>query len=90
MINWNNYNSNWKKLLGFRTMQEKLLNSLYLSETFISDYLFFMSIDFLKDYLFLTIGILGSANNDVTQKFVEVCNLLFLDTGIPRLVRFFG
>ena len=24
MINWNNSNSNWKKLLGFRNMQEKL------------------------------------------------------------------
>ena len=23
-INWNNYNSNWKKILGFRNMQEKL------------------------------------------------------------------
>ena len=45
---------------------------------------FFLSIDFLKDYLFLTIGILGSANSDVTQKFVEVCNLLFLDTEFPR------
>ena len=43
---------------------------------------FFLSIDFLKDYLFLTIGILGSANSDVTQKFVEVCNLLFLDTKV--------
>ena len=24
LINLNNYNSNWKKLLGFRNMQEKL------------------------------------------------------------------
>ena len=24
MINWNNSNSNWKILLGFRNMQEKL------------------------------------------------------------------
>lgn len=31
-----------------------------------------LALDFLKDYLFLTIGILGSANNDVTQNFVEV------------------
>ena len=28
--------------------------------------------DFLKDYLFLTIGILGSASSDVTQNFAEV------------------
>jgi hypothetical protein len=24
VINWNNYNSNWKKILGLRNMQEKL------------------------------------------------------------------
>ena len=24
MMNWNNYNSNWKKLLGFRNTQEML------------------------------------------------------------------
>ena len=28
-INQNNYNSNWKKVLGFRNMQEKLENILY-------------------------------------------------------------
>ena len=27
-MNWNNYNSNWKKLLGFRNMREKLENEL--------------------------------------------------------------
>jgi hypothetical protein len=26
IINWNNSNSNWKKLLGYRNMQEKLEN----------------------------------------------------------------
>ena len=26
LINYNNYNLNWKKLLGFRNMQEKLEN----------------------------------------------------------------
>jgi len=31
-----------------------------------------LALDFLKDYLFLTIGILGSANSDVTQNFAEV------------------
>ena len=30
LINWNNYNSNWNKLLGFRNMQEKLEND-YIS-----------------------------------------------------------
>ena len=30
-INWNNYNSNWKKLLGFRNMQEKLEKYIYSS-----------------------------------------------------------
>ena len=29
LINQNNYNSNWKKLLGFRNMQEKLENDFY-------------------------------------------------------------
>ena len=28
MINWSNYNSNWKKILGFRNMQEKLVNTI--------------------------------------------------------------
>ena len=27
-INWNNYNLNWKEILGFRNMQEKLEISL--------------------------------------------------------------
>merc|ERR1711970_909222 len=31
-----------------------------------------LALDFLKDYLFLTIGILGSASSDVTQNFAEV------------------
>ena len=26
LMNWKNYNSDWKKLLGFRNMQEKLEN----------------------------------------------------------------
>ena len=26
LMNQNNYNSNWKKILGFRNMQEKLEN----------------------------------------------------------------
>ena len=29
-MNWNNYNSNWKKLLGFRNMQEKLEKKISL------------------------------------------------------------
>ena len=31
LINWNNWNSNWKKLLGFWNMQENLENISYLS-----------------------------------------------------------
>ena len=30
VINWNNYNSNWEKLLGFRNMQEKLEKVIFL------------------------------------------------------------
>jgi hypothetical protein len=29
LINWNYSNSNWKKLLGFRNMQEKLENDIF-------------------------------------------------------------
>ena len=28
-MNWNNKNSNWKKILGFRNMQEKLENTFF-------------------------------------------------------------
>ena len=31
LINYNNDNSNWKKLLGFRNMQEMLENSFFQS-----------------------------------------------------------
>jgi len=44
-----------------------------------------LALDFLKDYLFLTIGILGSANNDVTQKFLEVEKFKKRDTLIETL-----
>ena len=31
MINWNNYNSNWKKLLGFRNLQKKVRNFFFFA-----------------------------------------------------------
>ena len=34
----NNYNSNWKKLLGFRNLQEKLENIPYILEGTIKEF----------------------------------------------------
>jgi hypothetical protein len=30
MLNYNNYNSKWKKILGFRNMQEKLEKVIFI------------------------------------------------------------
>ena len=47
LINQKNYNSNWKKILGFRKMQEKLEKMFFGGQN-----LFFM---FLDDFLNLSV-----------------------------------
>jgi len=59
------------KLCEHSTMPPKdKRQTLMFSATFPSE-VQQLALDFLKDYLFLTIGILGSANSDVAQKFIE-------------------
>ena len=45
-MNQNNQNSNWKKLLGFRNMQEKLENTYYYATDLIFSITMVMSVRF--------------------------------------------
>ena len=47
LINYNNYNSNWKKLLGFRNMQEKLEKQFFYTEIVLIHSCFFLCRKFL-------------------------------------------
>lgn len=58
-------------IFNHETMNKENLTTLMFSATF-PDTIQLLAAKFLRDYLFLTIGIVGGASTDVEQEFIEV------------------
>lgn len=66
------FKSSIDKLMGHQTMSDrKSRQTLMFSATFPED-IQTMAMEFLNDYVFLAVGIVGGASADVEQNFVEV------------------
>ena len=66
-----------QRIVNHSTMPPKeKRQTLMFSATF-AETVQHLALDFLNDYLFLAIGIVGGASSDVKQTFLKVISLIF-------------